>query len=129
VPASAVKGQATHDALAAEAGPLQRLLLGEVLDIGDGLESVGQGRGEQVLDQQSLRCGPQALAAVLGEQEGADLQQPASGPPVLMVRQLTIPAKVSSGRVTASWAESSPSQPSSSQRRRRARGLRKGEGR
>jgi hypothetical protein len=74
MPAPTVKGQAAHDALPAEPGTLQRPLLGDILHIGDGLESVGQGGGEQVLHQQSLRCGPAALAAVLGEQQGADLQ-------------------------------------------------------
>ena len=39
--------------------------------------------------------------------------------------QLAIPARVPSGRATDSWAKSSPSQPSSSQRRRRICGLRK----
>lgn len=42
-----------------------------------------------------------------------------------MLRQPTIPASVPSGRATASRAEWSPSRPSFSQRRRRARGLRK----
>ena len=65
MPASTVKGQATHDALAAEPGTFQRFLLGDVLDIGDGLESVGQRGREQVLSQQSLCRGPEALAAVL----------------------------------------------------------------
>jgi hypothetical protein len=125
VPTSTVEGQATHDALAAEPGPLQRQLLGDVLDVGDGLEPVGQGGGEQVLDEQSLRRGPEPPAAVLGEQQGADLQAAALRTAGLMVRQLTIPASVPSARTTASWAESSPSQPSSSRRRRRAWGLRK----
>src|ERR1044072_2485179 len=42
-----------------------------------------------------------------------------------MLCQLTIPARVPSGRATATWAKHSPSQPSSSQRRRRSCGLRK----
>jgi hypothetical protein len=43
------------------------------LDVGDGLESVGQRGREQVLSQQSLCRGPVALAAVLWEQQDADL--------------------------------------------------------
>jgi hypothetical protein len=73
VPASTVKGQATHDTLAAEPGTFQRFLLGDVLDIGDGLESVDQRGREQVLSQQSLCRGPEALATVLWEEQDADL--------------------------------------------------------
>ena len=74
MPAPTVEGQAAHDALPAEPDALQNSLLGDVLHIGDCLEPVGQRRLEQVLDEQSLRGGPSALAAVLGKQQGADLQ-------------------------------------------------------
>jgi hypothetical protein len=101
------------------------VLLDQVLHVGDRLEPVGQRRDEQVLDEQPLRRRAKALAAMLREQQGADLQQLPSGPPALTVRQLTIPARVPSGRATASWVESRPIHPSCSQRRRRARGSRK----
>jgi hypothetical protein len=116
VPASTVEGEATHDALAAEPDALQCPPLGQVLDVGDGLDAVRQGAGEQVLGEQPLRGRPEALAAVLGKEQGADLQAAAIRPPVAMVRQATIPASVSSSRATASWPESSPSQPSFSHR-------------
>jgi hypothetical protein len=48
-------------------------MLGDVLGIGDGLESVGQRGREQVLSQQSLCRGPEALATVLWEEQDADL--------------------------------------------------------
>jgi hypothetical protein len=68
-----VKGEAAHDALPAEPDALQRVLLGDALHVGDRLKPVRQ-RGEQVLDEEPLRGGPMALAAVFGEQQGADLQ-------------------------------------------------------
>jgi hypothetical protein len=71
-PASADEGQAAQHALAAEPDPLQHPLLGQILHIRDGLEPVGQGGGEQVLDQQPLRRRPNPSPAVLGEQQGAE---------------------------------------------------------
>jgi hypothetical protein len=97
-----MKARPRSHTLAAEPDPLQHPLLGQVL-VGDDLDPVGQGRREQVVDQQPLRRRPHPAAAVLGEQQDADLQAGALGPPALMVRQLTIPARVPSGRATASW--------------------------
>jgi hypothetical protein len=74
VPAPTVEGQTAQDALPAEPDALQGFLFGDVLRIGDRLNPVGQRRGEQVIDEEPLRGGPTALAAVLGEQQGADLQ-------------------------------------------------------
>ena len=62
-------------ALAGEAGPLERALLGDVVDLGVGLDPVG-GRGrEQVAGQLALGCG--AVARDRGARAAADADLPA----------------------------------------------------
>src|SRR5438128_3787079 len=63
---------AAADALAGEAGLLEGARLGEVVDVGRGLDAVGAGRLEEPVGEQPLGLGAQALAAALGHEIDAD---------------------------------------------------------
>jgi hypothetical protein len=74
-------GVAQH-AFTGEPGLLQGPLLGQILDVGAGLQPFDQGVGEQVGGQLPLGVGAVALAAVLGQQPDADVKarEPGLGP-------------------------------------------------
>ena len=70
---------AADNALAGEAGLLEGALLGEVVDIGLGLDAVGIGLLEQVVREQPLGDAAEAVAAGLGDERDADVPRPRLG--------------------------------------------------
>jgi hypothetical protein len=73
-PASVPKAIAPQHALALEADALQRSLLGDVVDLGRGLEAVDRRRREQVVDELSLRLGSDPTSSMLGVDPDPDLE-------------------------------------------------------
>ncbi len=66
------------DALTLEADALQRRLLGDVVDLSACLKPVRRRGAEEMVDELPLGFGPDAVTAVLWEEDDADL---VGGPP------------------------------------------------
>src|SRR4051812_43710807 len=64
---------AAEDAVAVEAGLLQGALLGEVVDVGAGLDAIQLGGGEEVLGEEPLGGGADASATRGHDQLDADV--------------------------------------------------------
>ena len=73
-PLAAYEASASEHAFSNEPRSLQRPLLGSVVDLGDCLQAMDGRRGEQVVRQQALRGRAVTLAAVLWQQQDANLE-------------------------------------------------------
>ena len=71
--------RAADRSLAHEPGLLERPLLGDIVDVGLGLDPVDLGRLEQVGREECLRLAPVAMPARLGEQPDPDVPCPGLG--------------------------------------------------